>query len=91
MLPVHNLNVDEFMSIWKLGFVNFQCCDCCLFFLGCISFNKSNNAQGGQSRVTSASLKSDSNDASAARTLHNGSHLQPPVHGMYLRMTFPLY
>ncbi|XP_057510519.1 eukaryotic translation initiation factor 4G-like [Actinidia eriantha] len=45
------------------------------------SFNKSNNAQGGQSRVTSVSLKSDSNDASAAQTLHNGSHLQPSVHG----------
>ncbi|XP_057488585.1 eukaryotic translation initiation factor 4G-like [Actinidia eriantha] len=45
------------------------------------SFKKSNNVQGGQTRVTSASLKSDSNDASVAQTLHNGSHLQPPVHG----------
>ena len=60
-------------------------------FLGFVSFKKSNNAQGGQSRVTSASLKSDSNDASAARTLQNGSHLQPPVHGMHLRLTFPFY
>ncbi|PSR86071.1 KAT8 regulatory NSL complex subunit like [Actinidia chinensis var. chinensis] len=48
---------------------------------GCVSFKKSNNSQGGQSRVTSASLKSDSNDASAARTLQNDSHLQPPVPG----------
>ncbi|GFY90375.1 eukaryotic translation initiation factor 4G [Actinidia rufa] len=45
------------------------------------SIKKSNNVQGGQTRVTSASLKSDSNDTSVAQTLQNGSHLQPPVHG----------
>ncbi|GFZ00726.1 eukaryotic translation initiation factor 4G [Actinidia rufa] len=38
---------------------------------------KSNNAQGGQSRVTIASLKSDSDDASASRTLQNGAADSP--------------
>lgn len=42
------------------------------------SFNKkSNNAQGGQSRVSSASVNLDSNSAAAARTVQNGAHSQP--------------
>ncbi|GFY92048.1 eukaryotic translation initiation factor 4G [Actinidia rufa] len=45
------------------------------------SFKKPDNAQGGQSRVPGARENLDSNYASAARTLQNGSHLQPPVHG----------
>ncbi|XP_057513833.1 eukaryotic translation initiation factor 4G-like isoform X1 [Actinidia eriantha] len=45
------------------------------------SFKKADNAPGGQSRVTGSRENLDSNYASAARTLQNGSHLQPPVHG----------
>ncbi|XP_057499098.1 eukaryotic translation initiation factor 4G-like isoform X1 [Actinidia eriantha] len=45
------------------------------------SFKKPDNAQGGQSRVPGARENLDSNYASAVRTLQNGSHLQPPVHG----------
>ncbi|KAL6964926.1 hypothetical protein U1Q18_035981 [Sarracenia purpurea var. burkii] len=45
------------------------------------SFKKSNNAQRGQSKVSGVSVNSDSNNASAARTLQNGSHSQSPVHG----------
>ncbi|CAL5340379.1 unnamed protein product [Camellia sinensis] len=44
------------------------------------SFKKPNNAQGGQSRVSGVAVNSDSNNSSAARSLQNGSHLQPPVH-----------
>ncbi|KAJ1439577.1 MIF4G-like, type 3 [Sesbania bispinosa] len=47
------------------------------------SFNKkSNNAQGGQSRVNPSPVNStESNSASAARTIHNGTHVQPQLHG----------
>ncbi|XP_058205058.1 eukaryotic translation initiation factor 4G-like isoform X2 [Rhododendron vialii] len=45
------------------------------------SFKKSNNAHGGQSWASGANVNSDSNIASAARTLQNGSQNQPPVHG----------
>ncbi|KAI5423217.1 eukaryotic translation initiation factor 4G isoform X1 [Lathyrus oleraceus] len=47
------------------------------------SFNKkSNNAQGGQYRVNPSQVNStESNSASAARTLHNGTHVQPHLHG----------
>ncbi|XP_059633797.1 eukaryotic translation initiation factor 4G-like [Cornus florida] len=45
------------------------------------SFKKPNNAQGGQSRVSAASVNSDSNTASAARTVQNGAHLQHQLHG----------
>lgn len=53
-----------------------------LFFLQCVSFKKSNNAQGGQSRVSSVGVNPDPNYASAARTTQNGAHSQPSVHGM---------
>ncbi|XP_059651673.1 eukaryotic translation initiation factor 4G-like isoform X2 [Cornus florida] len=43
------------------------------------SFKKSNNAHGGQSRVSNVSLNSDSNNASAARTVQNGANLRPPL------------
>ncbi|KAH7864688.1 hypothetical protein Vadar_032685 [Vaccinium darrowii] len=45
------------------------------------SFKKSNNAQGGQSRVSSVGVNPDPNYASAARTTQNGAHSQPSVHG----------
>uniref|UniRef100_A0A5B7AA43 Eukaryotic translation initiation factor 4G n=1 Tax=Davidia involucrata TaxID=16924 RepID=A0A5B7AA43_DAVIN len=45
------------------------------------SLKKSYNAQGGQSRASGVSVNSDSNNASAARTVQNGAHLQPPLHG----------
>nr|KYP59217.1 Eukaryotic translation initiation factor 4G [Cajanus cajan] len=48
------------------------------------SFNKksNNNAQGGQSRVNPAPLNSaESNSTYAARTVPNGSHVQPQIHG----------
>ncbi|MED6209293.1 hypothetical protein PIB30_053252 [Stylosanthes scabra] len=45
------------------------------------SFNKkSNNAQGGQSRVTPAPV-TESNSTYATRTVPNGSHVQPQLHG----------
>ncbi|XP_052211313.1 eukaryotic translation initiation factor 4G-like isoform X2 [Diospyros lotus] len=44
-----------------------------------VSLKKSNNAQGGQSRVGAVSGNLDAHNASAARTLQNGSQLQPPV------------
>ncbi|XP_014523092.1 eukaryotic translation initiation factor 4G isoform X2 [Vigna radiata var. radiata] len=49
------------------------------------SFNKksNNNAQGGQSRVNPALVNSaESNSTYAARTVPNGSHLQPQIHGV---------
>ncbi|CAI8606741.1 unnamed protein product [Vicia faba] len=47
------------------------------------SFNKkSNNAQGGHYRVNPSPVNStESNSASAARTLHNGTHVHPQLHG----------
>ncbi|KAK7277206.1 hypothetical protein RIF29_18357 [Crotalaria pallida] len=48
------------------------------------SFNKkSNNAQGGQSRVNTAPVNStEGNTAPAARTIQNGAHVQQPqLHG----------
>ncbi|XP_057979694.1 eukaryotic translation initiation factor 4G isoform X2 [Malania oleifera] len=47
------------------------------------SFKKSNNnAQGGQSRVTGSSLISEASNASAVpRSVQNGAHGQPPLHG----------
>ncbi|RZC20074.1 Eukaryotic translation initiation factor 4G isoform E [Glycine soja] len=45
------------------------------------SFNKkSNNAQGGQSRVNPPGHSTESNSASTAQTI-NGSHVQPQLHG----------
>lgn len=51
--------------------------------VACSSFNKkSNNAQGGQSRVNPSPVNStESNSASAARTIHNGTHVQSQLHG----------
>ncbi|KAK7373490.1 hypothetical protein VNO80_06900 [Phaseolus coccineus] len=49
------------------------------------SFNKksNNNAQGGQSRVNPAVVNSaESNSTYAARTVPNGSHVQPQIHGV---------
>ncbi|XP_027927370.1 eukaryotic translation initiation factor 4G-like isoform X2 [Vigna unguiculata] len=49
------------------------------------SFNKksNNNAQGGQSRVNPALVNSaESNSSYAARTVPNGSHVQPQIHGV---------
>ena len=64
----------------------------CFFppFLDCVSFKKADNAQGGQSRLTGSRENLASNYASAAQTLQNGSHLQPPVHGMHSKLTFIL-
>ncbi|OMO69693.1 MIF4G-like, type 3 [Corchorus capsularis] len=46
------------------------------------SFKKSNNAQGGQSRVNSPAVNSsDSSNASAARNIQNGAHVQPQLQG----------
>ncbi|KAK7277204.1 hypothetical protein RIF29_18355 [Crotalaria pallida] len=47
------------------------------------SFNKkSNNAQGGQSRVNTAPVNStEANTAPAAPTIQNGTHGQPQLHG----------
>ncbi|CAJ1779180.1 unnamed protein product [Sphenostylis stenocarpa] len=48
------------------------------------SFNKksNNNAQGGQSRVNPTLVNSsESNSTYAARTVPNGSHIQPQIHG----------
>ncbi|XVF22872.1 hypothetical protein REPUB_Repub12eG0208700 [Reevesia pubescens] len=46
------------------------------------SFKKSNNAQGGQSRVSSPAVNSsESSNASAARNIQNGAHLQPQLQG----------
>ncbi|XP_022770145.1 eukaryotic translation initiation factor 4G-like [Durio zibethinus] len=46
------------------------------------SFKKSNNSQGGQSRVNSRSVNtSESVDASAARNIQNGAHVQPQLQG----------
>ncbi|RYR05190.1 hypothetical protein Ahy_B06g085069 isoform B [Arachis hypogaea] len=49
----------------------------------CVSFNKkSNNAQGGQSRVNpTVASSTESNSINANRTIPNGSHLQPQFHG----------
>ncbi|RZC02526.1 eukaryotic translation initiation factor 4G-like isoform X1 [Glycine soja] len=46
------------------------------------SFNKkSNNAQGGQSRVNPPGHSTEFNSASTARTINNGTHVQPQLHG----------
>ncbi|KAK7395545.1 hypothetical protein VNO78_16107 [Psophocarpus tetragonolobus] len=48
------------------------------------SFNKksNNNAQGGQSRVNPTLVNStETNSTYAARTVPNGSHVQPQIHG----------
>ncbi|XWS35564.1 hypothetical protein CRYUN_Cryun20dG0008000 [Craigia yunnanensis] len=46
------------------------------------SFKKSNNAQGGQSRVNSPAVNSsESSNASAARNIQNGAHVQPQLQG----------
>ncbi|GMI74099.1 eukaryotic translation initiation factor 4G, CUCUMOVIRUS MULTIPLICATION 2 [Hibiscus trionum] len=46
------------------------------------SFKKSNNAQGGQSRVNSPAVNSkESSNASANRTIQNGAHVQPQFQG----------
>ncbi|KAK7293248.1 hypothetical protein RJT34_16111 [Clitoria ternatea] len=48
------------------------------------SFNKksNNNAQGGQSRVNPTPVNSaESNSTYAARTVPNGTHVQPQIHG----------
>ncbi|KDP28894.1 hypothetical protein JCGZ_14665 [Jatropha curcas] len=42
------------------------------------SFKKSNNAQGGQSRINVPAANSSD---SAPRTVQNGAHVQPPLHG----------
>lgn len=51
--------------------------------VACSSFNKkSNHAQGGQPRVNPSPVNStELISASAARTIHNGSHVQPQLHG----------
>ncbi|GMJ01402.1 eukaryotic translation initiation factor 4G, CUCUMOVIRUS MULTIPLICATION 2 [Hibiscus trionum] len=46
------------------------------------SFKKSNNAQGGQSRVNSPAVNSaESANASATRNIQNGAHAQPQLKG----------
>ncbi|GMH00650.1 hypothetical protein Nepgr_002489 [Nepenthes gracilis] len=46
------------------------------------SYKKTNNAQGGHSWATVGSLNTlDSNAATAARAIQNGTHAQPPLHG----------
>jgi len=49
----------------------------------CSSFSKkSNNAQGVQYRVNPSPVNStEPNSTYAARTMHNGTHLQPQMHG----------
>lgn len=49
----------------------------------CSSFSKkSNNAQGGQYRVNPSPVNStEPNSTYAARTIHNGTHVQPQMHG----------
>ncbi|KEH17961.1 eukaryotic translation initiation factor 4G-like protein [Medicago truncatula] len=43
---------------------------------------KSNNAQGGQYRVNPSPVNStEPNSTYAARTIHNGTHVQPQMHG----------
>lgn len=54
------------------------------FIVACVSFNKksNNNAQGGQSRVNPTPVNSaESNSTYAARTVPNGSHVQPQNYG----------
>lgn len=56
------------------------------FLLDCVSFKKSSNAQGGQSRVSIGSVSSDSTNAAAAASAHagqNGAHSQPILHGIF--------
>lgn len=51
-----------------------------IVIIACVSFNKksSNNAQGGQPRVNPTPVNSaESNYASAARTIPNGTNVQP--------------
>lgn len=68
--------------------MNVWFCDHCLFFfLRCVSFKKPNNAQGGQSRVSGVGVNPDPSYASAARTLQNGTHLQPSAQGMESKLT----
>ncbi|KAF7137278.1 hypothetical protein RHSIM_Rhsim07G0038700 [Rhododendron simsii] len=50
------------------------------------SFKKHNNAQGGQSRVSSVGVNPDSSYASAARTLQNCTHLQPSAQVFSFRL-----
>ncbi|KAI4354639.1 hypothetical protein L6164_003486 [Bauhinia variegata] len=46
------------------------------------SFKKSNNAQGGQSSVNPSTVNSiESASASTSRTIQNGTHVQPQLHG----------
>ncbi|XVF79693.1 hypothetical protein PTKIN_Ptkin15bG0009900 [Pterospermum kingtungense] len=47
------------------------------------SFKKSNNVQGGQSKVNSSAVNSssESSNASAARNTQNGAHVQPRFQG----------
>lgn len=55
-----------------------------ILIVACVSFNKksNNNAQGGQSRVNPTPVNStESNSTYAARTVPNGSHVQPHIHG----------
>ena len=49
-----------------------------------LSYRKSNNAQGVQSRVNQPFVgSSKSNTASTPWTVHNGSLVQPQLHGMF--------
>lgn len=77
------------ICVWKSGFlVNVWFYDHCLFFfLRCVSFKKPNNAQGAQSRVSGVGVNPDASYASAARTLQNGTHLQPSAQGMESKLT----
>lgn len=56
------------------------------------SFKKSNNAQGGQSRVSLPAVNSsESSNASTPRNVQNGAHVPPQLHGTILKpMAFHL-
>ena len=54
-----------------------------LFFWCCDSFKRTNNVQGGQSRVSAGPGNSESaNLSSQQRSVQNGAHTQPSSHGM---------
>lgn len=58
-------------------------------FLLLISFKRSSNGQGGQSRMGGASLNSESNVAvSNARITQNGAHAPSQLHGIYKFLIF---
>lgn len=70
--------------IRKLALANLLFYDDGIFFLGYVSYKKSNNnAQAGQSRVSGGIVNSDSNKASPASAVQNGAHSQPPLPGLF--------